>query len=198
MVVAVVAISSMIGVAVGAISGFRGGLVDDLLMRATEAVQTVPRFFLAVVVVALFGPGLDRLILLLGLSSWPMLARVVRAQVLSLKQQEYVEAARLLGASDRRILLRDVLPNAAPTAVVVISLTAATVILLEAALARVHRPRRSPRDELGLSGQQRPTIPPGGVVDGDFSCCHDRACRPGAQPARRRPQRLPEPARDAW
>lgn len=92
-----VAISSMIGVAVGAISGFRGGLVDDLLMRATEAVQTVPRFFLAVVVVALFGPGLDRLILLLGLSSWPMLARVVRAQVLSLKQQEYVEAARLLG-----------------------------------------------------------------------------------------------------
>lgn len=132
--VAVAAISSLIGVAVGAVAGFRGGLLDDLLMRATEVVQSVPRFFMAVIVIALFGPGVDRLVVLLGLTSWPILARVVRAETLSLRQREFVEAARSLGASDWRILLRHVLPNIAPAAVVVISLTAGSVILLEAAL----------------------------------------------------------------
>jgi peptide/nickel transport system permease protein len=89
---------------------------------------------LAVIVIALFGPGVDRLVVLLGLTSWPILARVVRAETLSLRQREFVEAARSLGASDWRILLRHVLPNIAPSAVVVISLTAGSVILLEAAL----------------------------------------------------------------
>ena len=73
-------------------------------MRITEFVQVVPRFFLAVIVIALFGPGLDRLILLLGLTSWPWIARVVRAEVLSLKQREFVEAARSPGAGHLRIL----------------------------------------------------------------------------------------------
>lgn len=131
---AVAVISSVLGVVVGAVAGFRGGLVDDLLMRGTEVIQTVPRFFLAVIVIALFGPGVDRLVLLLGLTSWPMLARVVRAETLSIRQREFVEAARSLGAPDWRILLRHVLPNLAPSAVVVISLTAASVILIEAAL----------------------------------------------------------------
>ncbi len=131
---AVAAISSLIGVAVGAVAGYRGGLLDDLLMRATEVVQSVPRFFLAVIVIALFGPGVDRLVVLLGLTSWPILARVVRAETLSLRQREFIDAARSLGASDWRIVLRHILPNVAPSAVVVISLTAASVILLEAAL----------------------------------------------------------------
>lgn len=131
---AVAVISSVLGLAIGAMAGFRQGLVDDLLMRTTEVFQTVPRFFLAVIVIALFGPGVDRLVLLLGLTSWPMLARVVRAETLSVRQQEFVHAARSLGASDWRILWRHVLPNVAPSAVVVISLTAASVILLEAAL----------------------------------------------------------------
>ena len=67
-------------------------------MRVTEFVQVVPRFFLAVIVIALFGPGVDRLIVLLGLTSWPWIARVVRAEVLSLKHREFVEAARSMGA----------------------------------------------------------------------------------------------------
>jgi peptide/nickel transport system permease protein len=131
---AVAAISSVIGLAIGAVAGIRRGLVDDFLMRTTEVFQTVPRFFLAVIVIALFGPGVDRLVLILGLTSWPMLARVVRAETLSIRQREFVEAARSLGASDWRILWRHVLPNVAPPAVVVITLTAASVILLEAAL----------------------------------------------------------------
>jgi peptide/nickel transport system permease protein len=131
---AVIAIASIMGVAVGAVAGYRGGGVDDLLMRGTEAVQIVPRFFLAVIVIALFGPGLDRVVLVLGLTSWPAIARVVRAETLSLAHREFVDAAHALGAKTSRILLRHVLPNALPTALVVISLNAASVILLEAGL----------------------------------------------------------------
>jgi peptide/nickel transport system permease protein len=101
----------------------------------TEFVQVIPRFFLAVVVIALFGPGLDRLILLLALTSWPLMARVVRAEVLSVKSRDFVEAARSLGAPPARILARDILPNALGPTIVVASLNAAGVILLEAGLS---------------------------------------------------------------
>src|SRR5919197_579778 len=131
---AVSVIASMVGVAVGAVAGYRGGAVDDLLMRGTEAVQVVPRFFLAVIVIALFGPGLDRVVFVLGLTTWPGIARVVRADTLSLVRREFVDAARALGATTSRILLRHVLPGALPTALVAISLNAASVILLEAGL----------------------------------------------------------------
>jgi peptide/nickel transport system permease protein len=104
-------------------------------MRVTEFIQVVPRFFLAVIVIALFGPGLDRLVLLLALTSWPWIARVVRAEVLSLKQREFVEAARSLGAGRSRVLFREILPNALPPVVVVVSLNAASVILIEAGLS---------------------------------------------------------------
>jgi peptide/nickel transport system permease protein len=131
---AVIAIASILGVVVGAVAGYRGGGVDDLLMRGTEAAQIVPRFFLAVIVIALFGPGLDRVVFVLGLTSWPAIARVVRAETLSLSRREFVDAAHALGARASRILLRHILPNALPTALVVISLNAASVILLEAGL----------------------------------------------------------------
>lgn len=134
-VVAVVAISSFIGIAVGALAGYRGGLVDDALMRVTDMLQSIPRFFLAVMVVGFFGPGLDNLILLLGLTSWPLLARVVRAETLSVREWQFVEAARAAGATDRRILLRHIVPNVVPAAMVVISLTGARVILIEAGLS---------------------------------------------------------------
>jgi peptide/nickel transport system permease protein len=132
---AVTVLALLLGVTVGAISGWRGALVDDLLMRLTEFVQVVPRFFLAVVVIALFGPGLDRLVLLLGLTSWPLIARVVRAEVWSLKTRDFIEAARSLGAPAARILCREILPGVLPAAIVVASVNAAGVILLEAGLS---------------------------------------------------------------
>jgi peptide/nickel transport system permease protein len=128
-------LTGFIGVIVGALGALEGGRVDDALMRVTEFVQVVPRFFLAVIVIALFGPGLDRLVLLLALTSWPWIARVVRAEVLSLKQREFVEAARSLGAGRSRVLFREILPNALPPVVVVVSLNAASVILIEAGLS---------------------------------------------------------------
>jgi peptide/nickel transport system permease protein len=131
---AVTGLAAFIGIAVGAVAGYGPAGVDDWLMRATDAVQVVPRFFLAVVVIALFGAGLDRVVLVLALSSWPATARVVRAETLSLARREFVDAARALGASAPRIVLGHVLPNALPAAAVVVSLNAASVILLEAGL----------------------------------------------------------------
>ena len=128
-------LTGAIGIIVGSLAAWQGRRTDDALMRVTEFVQAVPRFFLAVIVIALFGPGLDRLILLLGVTSWPWIARVVRAEVLSLKQREFVEAARSLGAGHLRILFRQVLPNALPPVVVVVSLSAGSVVLIEAGLS---------------------------------------------------------------
>lgn len=134
-VVWVVAMSLAIGLGVGMLSGYRGGVVDAVLMRVTEMFQSIPRFFLAILVVGLFGSGLDNLILLLGLTSWDLLARVVRAESLSLRRREFVDAARSMGASQTRIVLRHILPNVLPSAVVVASLVGSRVILIEAALS---------------------------------------------------------------
>jgi peptide/nickel transport system permease protein len=133
-VLSVTLLASVIGVTIGAVAGYRGGSTDDVLMRLTEFVQVVPRFFLAVLIIALFGPGLDRLVLVLGLTSWPAIARVVRAETLSLARREFVEAAHALGAPAARVLTRHVLPNALPAAVVVVSVNAGAVILMEAGL----------------------------------------------------------------
>ncbi len=130
-----VLIAATVGLGIGALAGYRGGLVDDALMRVTEIFQACPRFFLAIVAVAFFGSGLNVLILVLGVTSWPVLARVVRAETLSLREREFVEAARALGASDIRILVRHVLPSVLPAVWVVVSLLAASVILLEASLS---------------------------------------------------------------
>lgn len=124
----------VIGTAVGLVSGYFGGWVDDVLMRGTELFQVLPRFFLALVFIAFFGPGLDRLVLLLGLTSWPLLARVIRAEAFALRTREFVEAARVQGASRTRILLREILPNALPPGIALLGLVVAQVILIEASL----------------------------------------------------------------
>ncbi len=124
----------IIGAAVGLVAGFVGGWVDDVLMRVTELFQVLPRFFLALVVIAFFGSGLDRLVLLLGITSWPLLARVIRAEALSLRHREFVEAAQVHGASRTRVLLREVLPNALPPGLALLGLVVAQVILIEASL----------------------------------------------------------------
>jgi peptide/nickel transport system permease protein len=124
----------VLGVLIGGTSGYVAGRVDDVLQRGTELLMVLPRFFLAIVVIALFGPGLDRLIAVLGLTSWTLLSRVVRAEVLSLREREFVEAARSIGASEARILARHVLPNALPAALTYLGLVLAQVILLEASL----------------------------------------------------------------
>lgn len=127
-------IATPLGIAVGGIAGARGGYVDDLLMRFSELFQVLPRFFLALMVIALFGPGLDRIVIVLGLTSWALLARVVRAEILSIREREFIEAARAVGSTEWRILTHQMLPHALPAAIVFLTLLLAQVCLLEASL----------------------------------------------------------------
>ena len=127
--------STLIGVLVGSASGFYGGWADDLLMRITEFFLVIPRFFLALIIVALFGSSIWHIIFVIGILSWPVTARLVRAEFLSLKEKEFVEGVRAMGAPDRRIILHHMLPNAGPPIVISGSLQIARAILMEAGLS---------------------------------------------------------------
>ncbi|MGI9077375.1 MAG: ABC transporter permease [Gemmatimonadaceae bacterium] len=131
---AVGSLAFVCGTGIGMIAGYRGGLLDDVLMRITELFQVLPRFFLVVVAIALFGPGVDRVVLTLRLTSWPVLARVMRGEVLSMRNLEFVLAAQAAGASATRILWRQLLPNVLPSAVVLLGLLFGQVLLVEASL----------------------------------------------------------------
>lgn len=123
------------GVLVGALAGYRGGWLDDVLMRITEVFMILPRLLLAVVAVALIGAGMWTMIFVIGGLAWPGMARLVRGEVLSLRNREFVEAARSLGQPQWRIIAREVLPNALPPIVVNASLEIGTAIILEAGLS---------------------------------------------------------------
>lgn len=132
---AVATFSLVLGLAVGALAGWFGGFVDDALMRATEFVLVIPRFFLALVVMALFGAHLGLVIVVLAVTSWGVIARVTRAGVLAAKEQEYALAARALGARGRRVVARHLLPNVAAPALAYAALLVGNAMLLEASLA---------------------------------------------------------------
>ncbi len=131
---AAAATATLIGVLVGALAGYLGGWFDELLMRVTEFFQVIPRFVLALIVVAFFGSGLVNLILVIGLLSWPQTARLVRSQYLSHKTLPYVDAGRALGMRNARIMFLQILPNVMGPILVVASLDVAQAILLEASL----------------------------------------------------------------
>ena len=133
--VVVAVLSTIGGILVGSVAGYGGGWIDDVLMRFTELFIIMPRFFLALIVVAIFGHSLVNLIVVLAILSWPPIARVVRADYLSLKRREFVQSARLIGAGHARIILREILPNALGPAIVVGSLQISEAILTEASLA---------------------------------------------------------------
>lgn len=124
-----------IGVPLGAIAGYYGGLIDDALMRFTEFFQTIPNFALAIVLVAIMQPSVTSIVLAIALVSWPPVARLVRAEFMSLRHREYVEAARLVGQTNRTIILHQILPNTLSPIIVLASLMVATAILLESALS---------------------------------------------------------------
>lgn len=132
--VAAGSLAFVIGVAVGMVAGYGGGIVDDVLMRITELFQVIPRFFLVVVALALLGPGHSRVVLILGLTSWAVLARVVRTEVLATKNLEFVLSSEALGASPVHILLRVILPHVVPAALVMLGLIFGQMLLVEASL----------------------------------------------------------------
>ncbi len=129
------AIGLFIGTLVGAVGGYFGGLIDNLLVRVTELFQTVPTFLLVIVIVAIGRPSLPVMAGAIGIATWPAIARLVRAQFRSLKEQDFVMAARSLGYSNTRIIFIEILPNALPPVVVTTSVMVAGAILTETGLS---------------------------------------------------------------
>lgn len=123
------------GTLVGAIAGYYGGLIDDILMRTTEFFQTIPSFLFAIVLIAILSPSAINLVIAIAIVSWPPITRVVRAEVLSVKSREFVQAAVVAGQRDSAILLTQVLPNTLSPLIVTGSLLIATAILIESALS---------------------------------------------------------------
>lgn len=129
------AISTSLGILVGGTAGFFGRFVDDALMRVTEIFQVVPRFFLAVLLVAFFGASILNIVLAIALLSWPEVARIVRAEFLSLRGRQFVDAARVAGASAATLIFLEILPNALGPVIVNATLQVGQAMLLEAGLS---------------------------------------------------------------
>jgi peptide/nickel transport system permease protein len=125
----------VVGVIVGALAGYFGGWLDTLLMRIAEFFQTLPRFVVALIVIALFGTSVFKMIVVIAALSWPQLARVVRASVGALAQSQFVDAARVAGMGHGAIIVREILPNVAAPIIVLGSLDIAMAILIEASLS---------------------------------------------------------------
>ncbi len=133
--IAAVIISILIGVVLGLLSGYMGGCVDATIMTLVDIMLAFPQLILAFAMVAVLGPGLGNIILVLGLTGWERYARVVRAEVLALREREFVQAARAIGVSVPRIIFRHVMPNTFSSVIVMATLQIAQAILAEASLS---------------------------------------------------------------
>jgi peptide/nickel transport system permease protein len=130
-----VVVRGTLGVLIGLVGGYYGGKVDDLLMRIADIQLTLPFLIVAIAVLVVLGPGLGNLIIVLGLTGWVDFGRVVRSETLSLRQRDFVEAARTSGASNAYIIRRHILPNTASVILVISTLQVASVIIAEASLS---------------------------------------------------------------
>ena len=152
-----VALRALIGITVGLAAGFYGGRVDALLMRITDVFIAFPSLLLALAIIAIWGTGLEKVVLALSIAGWPQFARLVRGEVLSLKERAFVEAGRALGMRSLRLVVRHVLPNALPIIIVYASLNISAPIIAEAALSFLGLGIQSPDISWGtmLSSAQR-------------------------------------------
>ena len=130
-----VGIAVAIGTLVGLLAGYYGGIMDSLLMRSVDIMLCFPTFFLILAVIAMLEPNIWYIMIIIGLTSWMGVARLVRAEVLSLRERDFVLAARTLGAGDLRIIFRHILPNALSPVLVTATLGVAGAILTESALS---------------------------------------------------------------
>ncbi len=131
----VVAIQALLGIFFGALAGYYGGWVDLVISRFLEMMLGIPTFFLLITVAAIFPPSIYLIMMILGLTGWMGIARYIRSEFLRVREQEYVEAAKSLGASDRRVMLRHILPNALAPVLVAAAFGVATAVLAESSLS---------------------------------------------------------------
>jgi peptide/nickel transport system permease protein len=128
-------IAVLVGSILGGVAGYYGGAADAVIMRLADVLLSMPAIFLLLALSAFLRPSVFSITLIIGLNSWMSVARLVRGQILSLKEQEFVIAARAIGASDRRLIFRQLLPNAVPPVLIAATLTVAMAILLESSLS---------------------------------------------------------------
>ena len=125
----------VVGSLVGTVAGFAGGLVDEALMRVVDAFQIVPGFLLALAFVSVTGPSLAVIVAAIALGAWPGPARLARAEVLSIRERDYIAAARVIGMRPAEIVFKEILPNALPPVLALVSVIVASAVLIEAALS---------------------------------------------------------------
>ncbi|WP_367339815.1 ABC transporter permease [Aminivibrio sp.] len=147
-----VVVAGFIGCVLGLAAGFFGGIADSVVMRLSDAFLSIPRVLLSLVVLSVLSPGVLTLIFVIGVTNWVVYARLIRSEVLVIKQLDYIKAARITGCSGRRIIFRHILPNVFSSIIVVSTLSVAQTIILEASMSF-----------LGL-GIQPPTVSWGGIL----------------------------------
>lgn len=149
-----VGIAIIIGGALGAVAGYYGGWLENIIMRVMDVFLAIPSILLAIAIVSALGPNLFNLMLAIGISSVPSYARIVRASVMSIRDQEFIEAARAIGANDLRIILKHIIPNALAPVIVQATLGVAGAILSTAGLSFIGMGIQPPAPEWGamLSG----------------------------------------------
>ena len=130
-----IGIATLIGILLGALSGYYGGYIDSAVMRAVDIMLSIPTIFLVLAVIAILEPSIFNIMVVIGLTSWMEPARLVRAEFISLKEREFVTAARALGASDGRIIFRHVLPNGLSPILVSATMGVGGAVLVESALS---------------------------------------------------------------
>jgi len=140
---------SLLGITWGTVAGFYGGVVDHVLMRIVDLLIAFPTILLAILVTGIFGPSLVNIVIALVLTAWPAMARTIRSEVVSIREREYVEGARALGASVPRILLRHVVPNVVHLLIVRATLDASFLVLAEATLSFIGIGVQPPRPSWG-------------------------------------------------
>jgi peptide/nickel transport system permease protein/oligopeptide transport system permease protein len=143
-------ISTVVGLILGALAGFFGGLFDAIIMRITDMFMAVPYTLFTIAMLAVLGPGWVNIFLAIGLLGWTSICRVVRSAILQVKENDYVSAARALGASNLRIVLRHILPNSLASVVVYSTMSIGSAILTEAALSFLGLGIQPPQPSWGL------------------------------------------------
>lgn len=144
-----VAIAAALGTLMGSIAGFYGGTIDNLLMRFLDIYQSIPGMLLSIALAASLGPGINNAILAIGISTIPAYARIIRASILTVREKEYIEAATAINASDPRIILKHVLPNAISPLIVEITMNIGNSILAAATLSFIGLGAQPPAPEWG-------------------------------------------------
>ena len=128
----VVGISGLVGVTLGAVSGYYGGIIDEILMRFTDVMWSIPTLVLAMAIVVAFGRGLDKVMIALAMVQWRWYVRVIRSEILTLRDEDFVQAAKIMGVSDPKIILRHILPNAIYPVLIMASMDMGSMVITAA------------------------------------------------------------------